>query len=35
MIATRAIGDRLHIGDLGSTFGGGPYRARLRWPRSM
>jgi acetylornithine/succinyldiaminopimelate/putrescine aminotransferase len=24
MIATRAIGDRLHIGDLGSTFGGGP-----------
>ena len=24
LIATRSIGDRLHIGDLGSTFGGGP-----------
>src|SRR5262249_18290576 len=24
VIATRAIGERVHIGDLGSTFGGGP-----------
>src|SRR5262249_50734656 len=24
VITTRAVGDRLHIGDLGSTFGGGP-----------
>ena len=24
LIATRSIADRLHIGDLGSTFGGGP-----------
>ena len=24
VITTRSVGDRLHIGDLGSTFGGGP-----------